>query len=195
MKYTSVPFDINLFFDIIYKNKECYILKEKDRILHFVGYDSYNDKYVFANESDKKSYITIKPIKISENISIFRIIPEIGMCVEFADNSKMIINDSTIQLFMEREDWKPANINIDSQFKKLHNLDIVILSNNECFLYVVGGYFINKNITIHKDNFNKNMFIKYIYAPIEGILPNGFSTIERVMKDSSYTLIYDYQRD
>lgn len=43
MKYVSVPFDINLFFDIINESKKCYILKEKDRILHYVGYDSYNE--------------------------------------------------------------------------------------------------------------------------------------------------------
>ena len=53
------------------------------------------------------------------------------------------------------------------------------------------NYFINKNITIHKDNLNENIFIKRIFSPVQGVLPNGFNTVEQVFKDSSYTKLYD----
>lgn len=192
MKYVSVPFDINLFFDIINESKKCYILKEKDRILHYIGYDSYNVKFVFANKSVKKSYITIDPSKIHEVISIMKMIPDIGMCIRDKDFVKVVVNKSNLQSFIESDNWEPITYDINEQFKLLHNLDIVLLSNDQYYLYVTGGYFINRNITIHKDNFNENTFIKRIFSPVQGILPNGFNTVEQVFKDSSYTKLYDY---
>ena len=65
-------------------------MKEKDRILHYVGYDSYNVKFVFANKSIKKNYITIDPSKIHEVISIMKMIPDIGMCVRDKDFVKCL---------------------------------------------------------------------------------------------------------